>query len=67
MARTNVAIVIEETHQSQMTTMAQALEAAGLKDVSILSNLGMVTGQVDPANLECLKAISGVKVVQEIS
>jgi hypothetical protein len=60
-----IVATVKESSLARLTSIADALRAAGLEDVKILEALGMITGHVaDAGKLRGLRRVEGVESVE---
>ncbi|ELP30156.1 S8 family peptidase [Rhodopirellula baltica] len=60
-----VVITIDELHSPTIESIASELRSAGLNISNILANSGIVIGSASPETISKLKAIEGVKAIEE--
>jgi hypothetical protein len=59
-----VIVTVEDQHLPTIHAVVQALQAAGMQVSNVLSNSGIVTGQVPQGKRSALSAVPGVAAVE---
>lgn len=65
MADEQVVISVADDQVDDMSTVVDALRAAGLRVQEVLDSAGVVTGTVDEESLASLSAVPGVSEVEQ--
>jgi hypothetical protein len=60
--RTRVLVSIDD--RSEALAVVERLRAAGLEEDQVMAALGTVTGSIDPARVDALRAVEGVAEVE---
>ncbi len=63
-SRARVLVSIDDEHRSDPLAVVERLRAAGLEEDRIMPALGTVTGSIDPARVDALRAVDGVDEVE---
>jgi hypothetical protein len=59
----HITVTIDRRHASAARDVAEALRAAGMRVDQVLDDIGMVTGTVDDAAEQAVRAVAGVQSV----
>lgn len=59
-----VIVTVDKQHRSDVNSVADALQIAGMNIGNVLSTAGIITGEVSQTKMQQLKAISGVADVE---
>lgn len=65
MSKVEVIVKIEDSSADKMSEIARQCERAGLRVEQQMKSLGMISGEVDRANIRKLERIKGVSYVEE--
>ena len=62
--KARVLVSIDEEHLGDPLAVVERLRAVGLEEDGVMAALGAVTGSIDPARLDALRAVEGVADVE---
>lgn len=60
----DVLVTLDEGQAGRTAAVAEDLRAAGLDVTQVMTDIGVVTGSVDPSKLNDLASVSGVAAVE---
>ncbi|MDJ0735033.1 MAG: ketohydroxyglutarate aldolase [Nostocaceae cyanobacterium] len=57
-------ISIDDEHMDSFSGVVQKLQSAGLYTKQLMQQLGIITGECDPSNIDALRRVEGVSHVE---
>ena len=65
MAKIRMLISVRDSHLGSLDEIAKAAERAGMEVDARMTNIGVVSGLIEPDRIDSLRAIDGVQDVRE--
>jgi hypothetical protein len=65
MAKVRMLISVRDSHLGSLDEIAKAAEQAGMEVDARMTNIGVVSGLIEPDRIDNLRAIDGVQDVEE--
>lgn len=65
MSRVTISVAVDEAHQAQSSTVAAALQAAGMQVEHTMQLIGMITGTIESSQIASLSRVAGVASVEQ--
>jgi hypothetical protein len=59
-----VIVTLDEDHLSQITEVAEQLNAMGLRNINTLGSIGAISGRISSGLLDKLQGIPGVSAIE---